>query len=96
MARTLGNVISMQSQLRELIFNSYSGLALAPWDVLASGKLRSNAEEARRKETGEKGRTIFTSDWERTAEEKKVCDVLEEIAAELGLGDNVQAGTYYL
>ncbi|EIM83814.1 Aldo/keto reductase [Stereum hirsutum FP-91666 SS1] len=67
------------------------GLALAPWDVLASGKLRSNAEEARRRETGEKGRTIFTSNWERTAEEKKVCDVLEETAAEVGLGDNVQA-----
>lgn len=68
------------------------GLALAPWDVLASGKLRSNAEEARRRETGEKGRMIFSSNWERTEDEKKVCDVLEETAAEVGLGDNVQAG----
>ncbi|KAH9075007.1 Aldo/keto reductase [Lactarius deliciosus] len=60
------------------------GLALAPWGVLAGGKIRTNAEEARRKETGEKGRTILTSDWERTPEERKVCDVLEEIGKEVG------------
>ncbi|KAI9451032.1 Aldo/keto reductase [Russula earlei] len=60
------------------------GLALAPWGVLAGGKIRSNAEEARRKESGEKGRTVFSPDWERTPEQKKVCDVLEEIAKEVG------------
>ncbi|KAN0132722.1 Aldo/keto reductase [Lactarius tabidus] len=60
------------------------GLALAPWGVLAAGKIRTNAEEARRKESGEKGRMILTSDWERTPEQKKVCDVLEEIGKELG------------
>ena len=32
------------------------GLALAPWDVLGGGKIRSDAEEARRRENGEKGR----------------------------------------
>ena len=31
------------------------GLALAPWGVLGGGKIRSNAEEARHKESGEKG-----------------------------------------
>jgi hypothetical protein len=36
------------------------GLALAPWGVLAAGKIRTNAEEARRKESGEKGRMVFT------------------------------------
>jgi hypothetical protein len=60
------------------------GLALAPWGVLASGKIRTNAEEARRKESGEKGRMVFGPDWERTPEQKKVCDVLEEIGKELG------------
>jgi len=60
------------------------GLALAPWGVLAGGKIRTNAEEARRKESGEKGRTVFSSEWERTPEQKKVCDVLEEIAKEVG------------
>lgn len=31
------------------------GMALAPWNVLAGGKIRTDAEEARRRETGEKG-----------------------------------------
>jgi len=60
------------------------GLALAPWGVLAGGKIRTNAEEARRKASGENGRTVFSLEWERTPEQKKVCDVLEEIAKEVG------------
>ncbi|KAH8989433.1 NADP-dependent oxidoreductase domain-containing protein [Lactarius akahatsu] len=60
------------------------GLALAPWGVLGGGKIRTNAEEARRKESGEKGRMIFSANWERTPEQKKVCDVLEEIGKEVG------------
>ena len=62
------------------------GLALAPWDVIGGGKIRSDAEEQRRRETGEKGRMIFGPDWERTEEEKKVCLVLEEVAKEVGVG----------
>lgn len=31
-------------------------MALAPWDVLGAGKIRSDAEEQRRRETGEKGK----------------------------------------
>jgi len=61
------------------------GLALAPWDVLGGGKIRSDAEEARRRENGEKGRTIFASNWERTEEERKVCLVLEDVAKEVGV-----------
>ena len=60
------------------------GLALAPWGVLGGGKIRTNAEEARRRESGEKGRTAFNADWERSPAEKKVCDALEEIAKEVG------------
>ena len=30
-------------------------MAIAPWGVLAAGKIRSDAEEQRRRETGEKG-----------------------------------------
>ena len=60
------------------------GLALAPWGVLGGGKIRTNAEEARRRESGEKGRTIFNPEWERSPAEKKVCDALEEIAKEVG------------
>jgi aryl-alcohol dehydrogenase-like predicted oxidoreductase len=63
------------------------GLALAPWDVLGAGKIRSDAEEQRRRETGEKGRTRLSpnSNWERTEEERKVCLVLEEVAKEVGV-----------
>ena len=69
------------------------GLALAPWGVLRGGKIRTNAEEARRMESGEKGRTTFGPNWERTPEEKKVCDVLEEIAKEVGT-ESITAGTW--
>ncbi|KAL1950334.1 hypothetical protein VTO73DRAFT_5458 [Trametes versicolor] len=40
---------------------SPEGMALAPWNVLAAGKIRTDAEEASRRETGEKGRANFTA-----------------------------------
>jgi len=67
------------------------GLALAPWDVLGGGKIRSDAEEARRRKTGEKGRAVFGPNWERTEEERKVCLVLEQIAKEVG-AESITAG----
>ncbi|KAF9064038.1 NADP-dependent oxidoreductase domain-containing protein [Rhodocollybia butyracea] len=60
------------------------GLALAPWSVLAAGKLRTDEEEKRRKETGEKGRMMHGSDWERTEAEVKVSHALEKVAKEIG------------
>ncbi|KAK0449031.1 Aldo/keto reductase [Desarmillaria tabescens] len=61
------------------------GLALAPWGVLGQGKLRSDAEEQRRKESGEKGRNITgLPAWERTEVEAKVSRALEKVAAEIG------------
>ncbi|KAJ7066839.1 arylalcohol dehydrogenase [Mycena belliarum] len=59
------------------------GLALAPWNVLGSGKFRTDAEEERRSATGEKGRTVF-GDWKRTENEKKISDALEKVAGEVG------------
>jgi aryl-alcohol dehydrogenase-like predicted oxidoreductase len=67
------------------------GLALAPWGVLGSGKIRSDAEEASRRKTGEKGRMILGPDWERTEEERKVCLVLEQVASEVGV-ENITSG----
>ncbi|OJT14735.1 Aryl-alcohol dehydrogenase [NADP(+)] [Trametes pubescens] len=66
------------------------GMALAPWNVLAGGKIRSDAEEQRRRETGEKGRTVFDPNWERNETERKVAGVLEQIAAQVG-APNIQA-----
>jgi hypothetical protein len=64
----------------------FEGPALAPWGVLGGGKIRTDAEEAHRREGGEKGRTAFSLNWERTPAEKKGCDTLEEMAKEVGTG----------
>ncbi|EMD34694.1 hypothetical protein CERSUDRAFT_140289 [Gelatoporia subvermispora B] len=70
---------------REIIpMTRAEGMALAPWNVLAGGKIRTDAEEEKRRQTGEKGRTILSSDWERTPEERKVALALEEVAKQVG------------
>ncbi|KAG9315770.1 hypothetical protein JVU11DRAFT_3419 [Chiua virens] len=55
-------------------------MALALWNVLAAGKLRTDAEEQRRRETGEKGRTSFNTDWERTPLEREMSTHLTTVA----------------
>ncbi|KAI0074921.1 aryl-alcohol dehydrogenase [Panus rudis PR-1116 ss-1] len=70
------------------------GMALAPWDVLAAGKIRTDAEEQQRRETGEKGanldrlgesgRTLTNPNWERTEAQREVCLALEKVAKEIG------------
>ena len=58
---------------------------MAPFNVLAGGKIRSDEEEQRRKESGEKGRQMLSPQWERTPDERKVCLALEEVAKEVGV-----------
>ncbi|GJE97128.1 aryl-alcohol dehydrogenase [Phanerochaete sordida] len=60
------------------------GMAIAPWNVLGGGKIRTDAEEQRRIESGEQGRQML-ADWKRTPEERRVCTELEAIAKELGV-----------
>ncbi|KAJ7499849.1 Aldo/keto reductase [Mycena latifolia] len=60
------------------------GLALAPWNVLAGGKFRTDAEEEKRRATGEKGRALINPEWERSETEKKMCQALEKVAGEVG------------
>lgn len=60
------------------------GLAFAPWNVLAGGKIRTDEEEERRRKTGEEGRKLMSSNWERTPEEREVCLALEKVAKEIG------------
>ncbi|KAM5542422.1 hypothetical protein V8D89_003881 [Ganoderma adspersum] len=69
----------------------HEGLAVAAYGVLGAGHIRTDAEEARRRETGEHGRTSFGLQWERTPEERAVCRVLERIAGEVGVGGNIGA-----
>ncbi|KAE9404737.1 Aldo/keto reductase [Gymnopus androsaceus JB14] len=59
------------------------GLALAPWGVLASGKLRTDAEEERRRTTGENGRPS-NGNWERNENEVKMSHALEKVAKDIG------------
>jgi len=73
------------------------GLALVPWGILAGGKIRTDAEEARRRESGEDGRTVFRSNWERNEGERKVSHVLEEVGKEVGVeGVTAVAIAYHL
>ncbi|KZW03006.1 Aldo/keto reductase [Exidia glandulosa HHB12029] len=73
------------------------GMALCPWNVLAGGKLRTDEEEQRRKETGEKGRDLFgTGAWERTPEEKKMANALEKVAKEVGATISAVAIAYLM
>ncbi len=38
------------------------GMALSPWNVLAAGKIRTDEEEEKRRQTGENGRS-FRGPW---------------------------------
>jgi hypothetical protein len=53
--------------------------------------LRTDAEEERRRQTGEKGRTIVIPNWERTEDEKKMSRALEKVAKEVGT-EHITAG----
>ena len=70
-----------------------AGMALAPWNVLASGKFRTDAEEEQRRATGEDGRKLFDPSWERTEVERKVSGLLEKVAKEVGT-KSITAGQY--
>jgi hypothetical protein len=59
-------------------------MALASWNVLAAGKIRTDGEAERPRQTGENGRNIFGNDWERIDKEKTVCKALEKVAGEIG------------
>ena len=68
-------------------------MALAPWNVLAGGKLRTDEEEARREESGEKGRALF-SDWRRNEQEREMSLALEKVAKEVG-AKNITSGKFH-
>ncbi|KAK7050501.1 Aldo/keto reductase [Favolaschia claudopus] len=72
------------------------GLALAPWDVLAAGKFRTDAEEDERRRTGEKGRSMFNPNWERNENEKKMSYALEKVAGEVGTGSVTAVAIAYV
>ncbi|CAK5281182.1 unnamed protein product [Mycena citricolor] len=72
------------------------GMALAPWNVLAQGKFRTDAEEEARRVSGEKGRMLYSTDWERNEDEKKISYALEKVAGEIGAKSITSIAIAYL
>lgn len=59
-------------------------MAIAPWSVLAAGKLRTDEEEERRAQSGEKGRVSMDLEWKRNDNERAMSVALEKVAKEVG------------
>jgi len=78
------NIMSREFEREIIPMAKSEGLALAPWNVLAGGRLRTDAEEECRRQTGEKGRMVFHPNWERNDNEKKMSNALEKVAKEVG------------
>ncbi|EEB89611.1 hypothetical protein MPER_12269 [Moniliophthora perniciosa FA553] len=78
------NIIERSVEKEILPMARAFGMAIAPYAVLCAGKLRTDAEEQRRKESGEKGRTVYSDQWERTDTEVKMSRALEKVAQDIG------------
>ena len=89
------NVMSRDFERDIIPMALHEGMALAPWNVFAGGKLRTDAEEERRRQTGEKGRMLTSSEWERNEDQKKMSRALEKVAKEVGT-EHITAGKFLL
>ncbi|KAG1772398.1 NADP-dependent oxidoreductase domain-containing protein [Suillus occidentalis] len=78
------------------MWNILERMTLAPWNVLAGGKFRTDEEEQKRRETGEKGREMLTGGWERNENEKRVSHALEKVAKEVGASHITAVAIAYL
>lgn len=87
----LWNVMKRDFEREIIPMARAEGMALAPWGVVGQGRIRTDEDEERRRQTGEKGRVIIRPDWERNDEEKKVSKALEEVAKEVG-AEHITAG----
>ncbi len=54
------NVVDRDMEREIIPMARAEGMAICPWNVLAAGKIRSDAEEQKRRETGEKGACHLT------------------------------------
>ena len=59
MAREEGESYPSLSVNLPALTRGTTGMALAPWNVLGAGKIRTDAEEERRRQTGEKGASAW-------------------------------------
>lgn len=77
-----------------LIYNSESRSSSCPVECCWGGRLRTDAEEQRRKESGEKGRSFMGQSWERTEDETKMSRALEKVAKDIG-AKTISAGMFF-
>ncbi|KAF9012090.1 Aldo/keto reductase [Hymenopellis radicata] len=91
----LWNVLDRSFEREIIPMARAQGMALAPWGVLAGGKLRTDAEEQKRKESGEGGRTM-NGPWERSEAEVKMSRALEKVAAEVGVKNITSVAIAYV
>ena len=84
MARNQGKIHRKSSDARvSANTRCMLGMALAPWDVLCGGKIRTDAEEERRAAQVEYGRG-GAQYYRRNESQKKMSQALEKVAAEVG------------
>ncbi|KAF8901292.1 NADP-dependent oxidoreductase domain-containing protein [Mucidula mucida] len=88
----LWNVLDRSFEREIIPMARAQGMALAPWSVLAAGKLRSDAEDQKRKETGDGG----SRSAERTEEEVKMSRALEKVAGEVGVRNLTSVAIAYV
>uniref|UniRef100_Q01752 Aryl-alcohol dehydrogenase [NADP(+)] n=1 Tax=Phanerodontia chrysosporium TaxID=2822231 RepID=AAD_PHACH len=90
--------ITMRDMERDIIpMCIHEGMAIAPWNVLCAGKIRTDAEEERRLKSGEGGRTLLQFDgWLRNETERKVSKALEKVAEEIGAKSITSVAIAYL
>lgn len=95
--QTMYSIMERSAEREILPFVRDEGMAFAPFGVLCGGKLRSNEEEERRRQTGEKGRVVpWAASWERTPEEKQICDALDKVRAEIGAANLASVAIAYV
>ncbi|TFK26137.1 aryl-alcohol dehydrogenase [Coprinopsis marcescibilis] len=78
------NVLDRSFEREIIPMARHEGMALAPFNVLATGKLRSDSEEEARLKSGENGRAVLNQDWKRNDTEKAMARALEKVAKEVG------------
>ncbi|OSX56768.1 hypothetical protein POSPLADRAFT_1062247 [Postia placenta MAD-698-R-SB12] len=81
-ARGAWRILQRKFEREIILMAREEGMALAPCNVLAAGRIRTDEEEERRRETGELGRRTASNEWERTPDQRRVCQALEKVAQE--------------
>ncbi|EKM50719.1 uncharacterized protein PHACADRAFT_264157 [Phanerochaete carnosa HHB-10118-sp] len=92
------NIIQRDFERDILPMCIHEGMAVAPWNVLVAGRIRTDAEEERRMQSGEGGRTMlqFRDGWLRNETERRVCKALEKVAEEVGAKNITSVAIAYL